>query len=220
MIENMEFPEGDSQFSDAVLSEVSAHPGGWTVTINDGWSLLIPSPSPVEPEAGMHIRLYGRGHGRPVRGVFLDGRRVFYRTEREDEEHREIEMYGADAADWLKRWDEGRSVWSIEMGGLGPAYEQCIHITAAEILRHLLDAQYDPAFWEDDGVWKRDRDVIEKAGFANERIKALGLSGAQWGAALNLALHFYREGPRKVMTAPEVEDRHIQVSRSFPSLPA
>lgn len=121
-------------------------------------------------------------------------------------------------ADWLKRWDEGRSVWSIEMGGLGPGYEQCIQITVAEILRHLLECQYDAAKWENPKMWECDHKDIETASLANARISALGLSGAQWGVAQSLALQFYRRGPRAVMTDKRVKDRHIQVQRTFPGL--
>mgnify|MGYP000936595712 FL=1 len=34
---------------------------------------------------------------------------------------------------------------------------------------------------------------------------------------MNLALQFYRRGPRAVMTDERVKDRHIQVSRTFPA---
>lgn len=124
--------------------------------------------------------------------------------------------YGADARDWLSRWDAGRSVWSIEMGGLGPGYEQAIQITVAEILRHLLDKQYNAAKWEDRTAWETDRKAIDEYGFANERINALGLSGAQWCSAVYLALQLYRRGPQEVMADKRVKDRHIQVSRVFP----
>ena len=139
-------------------------------------------------------------------------------NEFEDHPISEIELYGADAADWLARWDAGKTIWSIEMGGLGPGYEQRIHITAAEILRHLLDVRYDHASWQDQDVWKRDRDAIEKASFKNPRIEALGLSETQWGAALSLASKLYMNGPRKIMNEPSTKDRHIQVSRNFPGL--
>lgn len=215
------FPENDNQFEDVKIASVEgSRDKGWRLNREDGWTFHIDKDSPVEPAAGMTARLYGKGIGYSFRGVFLDGQKVFYRTATEDEEHRDIEMYGADAADWLARWDAGRGVWSIEMGGMGPGYEQCIQITAAEVLRHLLDAKYDPSLWQDSDVWKRDRDAIEKAGFANERIEALGLSGAQWGAAVSLATKLYMDGPRKIMAEPSIKDRHIQVSRTFPSLAA
>lgn len=136
---------------------------------------------------------------------------------REMNDKEAAEFYGADAAEWLRRWDEGRIVWSIEMGGLGPWYEQCIQITAAEILRHLLDRKYDHTKWDDKEHWKRDRDEIEQYGHTNPVIKKLGLSGAQWGVACNLASNFYSMGPAKIMRDQRIEDRKIQVQRSFPA---
>lgn len=205
----------DNEFEDVTIEHVDAHENGYDIGFS-GRGLFCPKYDGGEPKVGSALRIYSKGLGFRFRGLYVDGVRVFYRTEAEDAEHHEIELYGADAADWLKRWDDGRSVWSIEMGGLGPGYEQCIHVTAAEIIRHMLDAKYDPALWRDKDVWARDRDAIEKYGFANETIKQLGLSGAQWGAAVNLAANIYRDGPRKVMNDPRVKDRHIQVSRSFP----
>ena len=129
----------------------------------------------------------------------------------------QAEFFGKDAAEWLKRWDEGRSVWSIEMGGLGPGYEQCIHITAAEILRHLLEQQYDCDLWNDSEQWKEDHNKIEHFGLHDsDVIKKLGLSGAQWVAAMNLAAMLYRRGPVEIMSDERVKDRHIQVQRTFP----
>lgn len=208
----------DDQFEDTTIASVSPCDDGWTIERADGWSFYVPAPSPVVPAVGMTARFYGKGIGSVVRGLFLDGQKVFYRTEAEDKERHEIEMYGADAADWLKRWDEGRNVWSIEMGGLGPGYEQCIHITAAEILRHMLERKYDSSAWNDREAWGRDRAEISEAGFANERIEKLGLSGAQWGAGLQLAAQFYSRGPRAVMKDEQVKDRHIQVQRTFPAI--
>jgi hypothetical protein len=211
------FPENDEQFEDSTISRVDGdREHGWTVAKADSWCIGVQKDSPVVPEAGMSIRLYGEGIGSAVRGMFLNGKQVYYRTKEQDEEHRAIELYGADAADWLKRWDDGRSCWSLEMGGLGPGYEQAIQVTVAEILRHMLDAGYHASRWTQPELWKQDREKIEQAGFANERIEKLGLSGAQWGAALNLAAHLYQDGPRKIMTDERVKDRKIQVSRTFP----
>lgn len=210
------FPENDTKFEETTIKRVTKQTEGWGFDRADGWSFYCPADSPIEPKEGMTARFYGDGIGSIVRGLFLDGVKVFYRTEEEQKEKSEIDMYGADAADWLRRWDKGDTVWSIEMGGLGPGYEQCIHITCAEILRNMLDRKYDVTKWEDADTWKQDRTEIEKMGFDNPTIKALGLSGAQWGAAMNLACHFYRNGPRAVMTDEQVKDRRIQVSRTFP----
>src|SRR5271166_5092790 len=43
-----------------------------------------------------------------------------------------------DAKEQLRRWDNGDSIWSIEMGGFGPGYEQALQICAIEIVRDNL----------------------------------------------------------------------------------
>lgn len=212
------YPQNDYQFEDTRVASVMKTERGWTVERADGWSFYVPSDSQIAPEEGMPARFYGKGIGFPVRGLFLAGVKVFYRTKEEEEERREIDLYGVDAADWLKRWDDGKSVWSIEMGGIGPGYEQCIQITATEILRHMLKTKCDTSAWDDPAKWTIDRECIEAACFDNETIHKLGLSAAQWGAALDLATFFYRDGPRTVMTAERLKDRHIQVQRTFPTI--
>jgi hypothetical protein len=133
------------------------------------------------------------------------------RTEQEAKE-----FYGADAAEWLARWDAGDTVWTIEMGGLGPGYEQALQIAAAEIIRFMLAQAYNASAWEDKDFWKKTREEIEQWSFADGPIKELGLSGAQWGAAMNIAVNFYRDGPVKALTDDNLKDRHIQVSKTFP----
>lgn len=212
-----EFPQNDDEFIEYVLEGVEpSKSGGYSLSFDGCLACHSGDNNPIEPKVGMVMRQYGKGFGSPFRGIYIDGVKFFYRTPAEDKEYRDVQAYGADAADWLKRWDDGRSVWSIEMGGLGPGYEQAIQITVAEILRHLLDAKYDHKVWADQDAWKRDREKIDAAGFANERIKQLGLSGAQWGAAMSLATSLYMNGPRHIMTDERVKDRHIQVSRTFP----
>lgn len=210
--------QDDTQFQDHIITSVEKHDGGYSVGF-DGYGFYVPDVG-IEPKVGDTMRQYGKGFGSPVRGVLINGQLVYYRTEAEDKEHHEIEMYGRDAADWLARWDANRGVWSIEMGGLGPGYEQCIQITAAEILRAMLAKPCDAAAWSDTDVWKRDREEIEKTVFEVPAVKALGLSGAQWGGALSLASCLYRDGPRGVMNDERVKDRRIQVQRTFPQAAA
>lgn len=212
----MTFPN-DDQFEETTIAAVEAHDSGYEIQRSDHWSLWVPMYDGGKPKVGDTIRIYGKGIGHAFRGIYIDGVKVFYRTTEEDEEHQEIQRYGADAADWLSRWDEGRGVWSIEMGGLGPGYEQCIQILCAETLRFLLKTKPDLAAMEaDNAAWKAFRSEMDKDAFANPVIERLGLSGAQAGAGMSLALQFYRKGPRGVMNDEAVKDRHIQVSRNFP----
>jgi hypothetical protein len=210
----MAYPENDSQFEEAKISSVKKYESSWCIERDDGWSFSVDSNSPVVPEVGMTARFYGKGIGYVVRGLYLDGKKVFYRSEEEQEKHFELETYGKDAQEWLNRWDEGRSVWSVSMGGFGPGYEQAIQIAAVEVVRFLLEKAYDASLWSNAEVWKGVSKEIETEMF--NRLDKLGLSGAQYGASVNLATVIYRQGPAYVKSAPS--DRQIQVSKNFPSL--
>lgn len=124
-------------------------------------------------------------------------------------------LYGADAKEWLARWDSGQPVHSIEMSGLGPSYEQVIQIFAAEILRMLINSKYDNEI-----LPVKQRGIFESKLLKNKNLNKLGASGAQVGAAFSLAFNIYTMGPIKIMDDPKVKDRHIMVSKNFPSLEA
>lgn len=115
----------------------------------------------------------------------------------------------------LAKWDAGDLVWTVEMGGMGPGYEQAIQITAFEILRHLVSAAPDHSNWDDEAEWAKARDVIDKA--VGPVVNGIGLSGAQWGAAMGLATRFYMKGPKAARKEVD-DDRSIMVSKNFPSL--
>lgn len=120
----------------------------------------------------------------------------------------EQELIARDAKEQLRRWDEGRSIWSIEMGGLGPGYEQAIQVLAIEIVRDNIDK---PLPDDDDREWGNAT--------ASRCDKACGgFSGAQVGAARQLAYKWLTIGPAAIHDIPELKDRHIQVSKSWPHI--
>jgi len=114
------------------------------------------------------------------------------------------------------------------MGGLGPGYEQCIHIMAFEVIRELL--KREPLDWAAADVanamksyesrrnskWGQFTDRIEKAVLDLPVVKEIGSSGAQWGAAQNLAYITVRKGWATALSELP-DDRLIVVSRSWPS---
>lgn len=210
----MMYPTNDQDFEDVTVASVRAEEksGGWSIGRSDGWSFFVPKDSPVAPAVGMAARFYGRGIGFTVRGLFLDGREVFYRTQAEHERHEREERYGKDARDLVRKWDAGDTIWSITLGGFGPGYEQALHVAAVEFAREGLDVplEGDPAtFWREgwDEVCNR----------AMQRIGSWlpGLSGAQYGAAKWLAWQWvHGDGPTFVEAA-KFEDRRIQVSRRW-----
>lgn len=186
---------------------------GWEIELETCFWFGVPADSPVEPKVGSTITLFGKGDGYVVRGMLIDGQFVYYRTEAEEEQHRKEQSYGKDCADLIRKWDEGHA-WSIELGGLGPGYEQCIQIMGFEMLRYLVDNNV-VIDWDDETSVKTAYEAAEES--IKPIISKLGVSGGQFGAARNLAAVFYRNGPIKAMEmAPD--DRRIQVGPNFPSL--
>lgn len=80
----------DDQYEDLRVTAVNPAgddaTAGWYIGLSSGFSFWIQADSPVTPAVGMPIRMYGRGVGYTVRGVFLDGQRVYYKTEAEQDE--------------------------------------------------------------------------------------------------------------------------------------
>lgn len=109
----------------------------------------------------------------------------------------------------LKVWDSGESLFAVEMGGLGPGYEMAIQGLAFEMMREGNGFND----WEDkekrDDLQKRFDGVVHR--LADE--PWAGFSGAQVGAAQNIACCVLRNGYRIALRKPEVKDRLIQVSK-------
>lgn len=69
----------DTEYEEGVLTEVTAHERGWTLSQN-GTCLGIPKYAGT-PKVGDVARYYGKGFGYPVRGVVIDGVVVYYDTQ-------------------------------------------------------------------------------------------------------------------------------------------
>jgi len=115
-------------------------------------------------------------------------------------------LYPKDIEDAVARWDRGETVWSVEMGGLGPGYEQAIQVGMIELLRRLIGVELP-------GIDENWHDFLD--GHLTEVLKEfdLGLSGAQAGAIMNLAAKFASRG---WLATEEVQDRMILISKHWP----
>lgn len=115
----------------------------------------------------------------------------------------------------LEQWDQGESVWSIEMGGLGPGYEQAIQVVMFEILRVWLP--FGAFSIMDQKKYHDSADVVVR----EIDDSTGGLSGAQVGAAKSLAGTFlsHQTCVEEVTRDPALKDRVIQVSAFWPRLP-
>jgi len=122
-------------------------------------------------------------------------------------------LYPETALDALAKWDAGESVMTVEMGGLGPGYEQCIHIMAFEIIRKW-GGKRDEIL----AMPKAERWDALVGGIPKAIMEEIGPSGAQVGAASNLAWITIDRGWRAAIEDPAVKDRHIQVSKAYPKV--
>lgn len=123
--------------------------------------------------------------------------------------------YPSSARLWLEQWDRGDIVWTVEMGGLGPDYELAIQGFAAEIIRHLMNNDYDTETWKTDvDAWKRDRRIIRDATLhqAKDVSYIQGLSGTQADVAIELGVRLFLYSPQSVLSQESLKDRIIQVT--------
>ena len=151
---------------------------------------------------------------------------LYYRTEQESKDYHNRETYGSTAKEWLDRWDKGNNVWSVERGGFGPGYEQALQIATVEYVRLLINELGDNT--EDISDHEELTSVIRELYNTHdaEMMKVLGnlgLSGAQDGAAKQLAYKIYITTPLAMFTGIKNMDKGdrphmIQISNHFPSL--
>ena len=128
-------------------------------------------------------------------------------------------MYHQTVKELIEAWDKGETIWTIEMGGLGPGYEQAIQIAAVEMARagqHVVmtgDKEKDGAAWRevcDAALAKIDKDLG-------------GLTGAMYYAASHLAFQWcHGDGPAGLIKRYENEgqgERVMQCNKGFPKAP-
>jgi hypothetical protein len=115
--------------------------------------------------------------------------------------------YPITAKDALKQWDSGKSLFTVEMGGLGPSYEQAIQVLVFELIRDQLGKPLPKpgnTSWGDDTVSRIDK-------------RMGGYNGAMVGGAKNLAFRALRDGWSDMLSSAP-PDRLIQVQKNFPTL--
>src|SRR5258708_1760951 len=119
--------------------------------------------------------------------------------------------------DLLTAWDSGDTIWSVELGGLGPGYEQAIQIAAVEIARKLR--HYKPT-----GTKEEQTKYVDKICYAvihNIDKELGGLSGAMVDQAKWLAWQWCHNGGPKHLIERAKKKGHetIQVSKAWPKSP-
>ena len=124
-------------------------------------------------------------------------------------------LYATNAREQLRRWDAGDPIWTIEMGGMGPGYEQAIQLLVIEIVRDEIDKPLpvdNLQEWGNATVTRIDYQLPDGTWSCG------GYSGAQVGAAKQLAYHWLRDGVAATLNAVP-QDRRILCSKQWPHAP-
>jgi hypothetical protein len=125
----------------------------------------------------------------------------------------------SDNEEAIERWDSGQALWSIELGGLGPGYEQAIQILVVEIVRDALASTHPVSDYVRENGTKLFQDLADKTAHKHNET-CLGFTGAQVGVATSFAFKIVTEGWPKVLEEiradPQLKERMIQISWKWP----
>jgi hypothetical protein len=117
------------------------------------------------------------------------------------------------AADAVAAYDRGESLNTIEMGGIGPGYEQAIQVGAIELIRVMLNRPLPDPPPKDWG----HKELCE----IDDRIDLGGLTGAMGGAIMSLAYGALKHGWsgrnfRFLKASRKNAERMIMFSKTWP----
>lgn len=103
--------------------------------------------------------------------------------------------------DVLQKWHAGEPVITVEMGGFGDDYEHCIQEIGFVMWEAMLKNPPPVSFDDiDEETYREYIKEIEQTSEVNQLISAIGPSGAQVGAAVNMAAMFTHHGYASAIT--------------------
>lgn len=131
----------DREYEEKVIEKVQKEGTSWSIKFEDSWSFSF-DDSLLEPVPGMIARFYGKGVGYPARGLFIDNKKIFYRTKEEQErleeaqrkeyeeelERRKLEPKIPDTQIPGFEWTEDMG----EISGFGSGYEKTCRIMVSQ----------------------------------------------------------------------------------------
>lgn len=111
-------------------------------------------------------------------------------------------------------WRDGQVVWTAELGGMGPGYEQAIQVLLFEIMARWGDRPVPQPINN-----KYPEEFIKHVDDVTKNLdKEWGFSGAQVGVAQSTAYSFMHNGYAEMMEKLP-EDRKIMVSNHMTMRP-
>lgn len=125
------------------------------------------------------------------------------------------EKFGATPEEWLRRWDAGEQVYSVQMGMLGEGdLEAVVQIITAESIRHMIETNMDKRMLtpsedeKNDAVGSSLLQLYRKIAYASvlnfiahsEAVKSLLVNDEMIKAGIRAGLMIYRIGPVAAFT--------------------
>lgn len=168
----MGFPKNDNEWEEKQITEVNDWgEKGWELKFG---ALCLAAPNgPIEPKPGMTARLYGKGFGYTVRGIFVDGHEFRYLTKageaqkhadwvadrkREDQERLEAEVDSRDAR-WAAlpepyrarkaRFVANNPTWRRDYEGYELFTCEQAHLIARTLKTRAAIADFHKADWDE-----------------------------------------------------------------------
>jgi hypothetical protein len=131
MGKKLEYPPNDDKFEEFTLQRATPYTTTdgkpyWEVLTTESSGLIFPTAEGLDPKPGSIMRLYGRGLGYPVRGVFVDGVKSYYRTQEEDDQYREDERRKQDEREEAKHMLRGRADDDYKLAKLPSVFQERI----------------------------------------------------------------------------------------------
>jgi len=99
----------DPERRDTLVKDCTRQTDGWSITCADGWGFWLRdenNPQGLTPKVGDHISVYG-DIGRPIHGVDLRGKNVYWKTPKEREADRAVMLAKFDR-DERERYERDR----------------------------------------------------------------------------------------------------------------
>jgi len=76
----------DTEFEEEIITKVTDEEDYYSIVTENNWCSGVEKKYNIRPIVGTKVRFYGKGLGSPIRGLMLDGKMVFYRTQQEQAE--------------------------------------------------------------------------------------------------------------------------------------
>lgn len=125
------------------------------------------------------------------------------------------ELYAENVTEQIRRWDEGKTIFTIELGGLGPGYEQTIQVAAIEFSRAAKDLTETTREQLEALFTSKCEEVLKQI---DDKIG--GMSGAMFGQSRWLAWQWcFNGGPKRLVERAKEQGKEndvIQCSNFFP----